>query len=158
VRRRFRRQYAEPVAALRRLQQACPLKAQGFFHVRRLISRPHLLAPDPDLCRHRDLVARSAGLRARAPSGVTMLELYERQVAETRRMNATLGGWWRSWAWAYRELVGYCPAGEPVTIAPCSSKFSAISDIETFATGSGIRGRLRFGASMDAVGGASGCP
>jgi hypothetical protein len=34
--------------------------------------------------------ARSAGLRARAPSGVTMLELYELQVAETRRMNATL--------------------------------------------------------------------
>ncbi len=34
--------------------------------------------------------ARSAGLRARAPSGVTMLELYEQQVAETRRMNATL--------------------------------------------------------------------
>ena len=33
--------------------------------------------------------ARSAGLRARAPSGVTMLELYEQQVAETRRMNAT---------------------------------------------------------------------
>ncbi len=34
--------------------------------------------------------ARSAGLRARTPSGVTMLELYEQQVAETRRMNATL--------------------------------------------------------------------
>jgi hypothetical protein len=34
--------------------------------------------------------ARSAGLRARAPSGVTMLELYEQQVAETRRMNARL--------------------------------------------------------------------
>jgi hypothetical protein len=34
--------------------------------------------------------ARSAGLRARAPSGVTMLELYELQVAEPRRMNATL--------------------------------------------------------------------
>ena len=34
--------------------------------------------------------ARSAGLRARAPSGVTMLELYEQQVAETKRMNATL--------------------------------------------------------------------
>lgn len=33
---------------------------------------------------------RSAGLRARAPSGVTMLELYEQQIAETRRMNATL--------------------------------------------------------------------
>ena len=34
--------------------------------------------------------ARSAGLRARAPSGVTMMELYELRVAETRRMNATL--------------------------------------------------------------------
>jgi hypothetical protein len=34
--------------------------------------------------------ARSAGQRARAPAGVTMLELYELQVAETRRMNATL--------------------------------------------------------------------
>ena len=34
--------------------------------------------------------ARSAGLRGCAPSGVTMLELYEQQVAETRRMNATL--------------------------------------------------------------------
>ena len=30
------------------------------------------------------------GMRARGSSGATMIELYEQQVAETRRMNSTL--------------------------------------------------------------------
>jgi hypothetical protein len=34
--------------------------------------------------------SRSAGMRARGSSGVTMIDLYEQQVAETRRMNALL--------------------------------------------------------------------
>jgi ATP-dependent Zn protease len=34
--------------------------------------------------------ARSSGMRARGSSGVTMIDLYEQQVAETRRMNALL--------------------------------------------------------------------
>ena len=34
--------------------------------------------------------SRSAGMRARGPSGATMIDLYEQQVAETRRMNANL--------------------------------------------------------------------
>jgi ATP-dependent Zn protease len=34
--------------------------------------------------------SRSAGMKARGRSGVTMIELYEQQVEETRRMNATL--------------------------------------------------------------------
>lgn len=34
--------------------------------------------------------ARSSGMRARGSSGVTMIDLYEQQVAETRRMNAML--------------------------------------------------------------------
>ena len=35
-------------------------------------------------------LSRSAGMKARGRSGVTMIELYEQQVEETRRMNATL--------------------------------------------------------------------
>ncbi len=34
--------------------------------------------------------SRRAGMQARGRSGVTMIELYEQQVEETRRMNATL--------------------------------------------------------------------
>jgi ATP-dependent Zn protease len=34
--------------------------------------------------------SRRAGMHARGKSGVTMIELYEQQVEETRRMNATL--------------------------------------------------------------------
>jgi hypothetical protein len=33
---------------------------------------------------------RNTGMRARSRSGVAMIELYEQQVAETRRMNVTL--------------------------------------------------------------------
>ena len=35
-------------------------------------------------------LSRGVGMRARSPSGATMIELYEQQLAETRRMNATL--------------------------------------------------------------------
>jgi len=35
-------------------------------------------------------VSRRFGMQARGRSGVTMIELYEQQVEETRRMNATL--------------------------------------------------------------------
>jgi hypothetical protein len=35
-------------------------------------------------------MARWQGMRARGPSGASLIELYEQQVAETRRMNATL--------------------------------------------------------------------
>ncbi|HTC99328.1 MAG TPA: hypothetical protein VK734_16470 [Bradyrhizobium sp.] len=35
-------------------------------------------------------LSRSAGMKARGRSGITMIELYEQQVEETRRMNATL--------------------------------------------------------------------
>jgi ATP-dependent Zn protease len=34
--------------------------------------------------------SRRSDMQARTASGVTMIELYEQQVAETRRMNATL--------------------------------------------------------------------
>lgn len=34
--------------------------------------------------------SRRAGMQARGKSGVTMIELYEQQVTETRRMNAYL--------------------------------------------------------------------
>ncbi|MBR1173542.1 hypothetical protein JQ617_06205 [Bradyrhizobium sp. KB893862 SZCCT0404] len=34
--------------------------------------------------------ARRSGMQARAKSGVTMIELYEQQVIETRRMNGFL--------------------------------------------------------------------
>ena len=34
--------------------------------------------------------SRRAGMQARGRSGITMIELYEQQVEETRRMNATL--------------------------------------------------------------------
>jgi ATP-dependent Zn protease len=34
--------------------------------------------------------SRRMGVQARGRSGVTMIELYEQQVEETRRMNATL--------------------------------------------------------------------
>lgn len=34
--------------------------------------------------------SRRAGMQARGKSGVTMIELYEHQVAETRRMNGYL--------------------------------------------------------------------
>jgi ATP-dependent Zn protease len=34
--------------------------------------------------------SRTSGMQARGRSGVTMIELYEQQVAETRRTNATL--------------------------------------------------------------------
>jgi hypothetical protein len=36
------------------------------------------------------LLARGIGARARGPSGATMIELYEQQLAETRRMSAAL--------------------------------------------------------------------
>jgi ATP-dependent Zn protease len=35
-------------------------------------------------------LSRSMGMRARGSSGATMIELYEQQVGETRRMNVTL--------------------------------------------------------------------
>ena len=35
-------------------------------------------------------LSRSVGMRARGSSGATMIDLYEQQVAETRRMNAML--------------------------------------------------------------------
>jgi len=35
-------------------------------------------------------LSRSMGMRARSASGATMIELYEQQVAETRRMNSLL--------------------------------------------------------------------
>jgi len=34
--------------------------------------------------------SRRMGMQARGRSGITMIELYEQQVEETRRMNATL--------------------------------------------------------------------
>ena len=34
--------------------------------------------------------SRTNGMRARGSSGATLIELYEQQVAETRRMNANL--------------------------------------------------------------------
>jgi ATP-dependent Zn protease len=34
--------------------------------------------------------SRTAGMKARGRSGATMIELYEQQVAETKRMNGTL--------------------------------------------------------------------
>jgi ATP-dependent Zn protease len=34
--------------------------------------------------------SRRSGMQARGSSGTTMIELYEQQVAETRRMNANL--------------------------------------------------------------------
>jgi ATP-dependent Zn protease len=36
------------------------------------------------------LLSRSMGMRSRSPSGATLPELTEQQLAETRRMNATL--------------------------------------------------------------------
>jgi hypothetical protein len=36
------------------------------------------------------LLARWHGMRSRGPSGHSLIELYEQQVAETRRLNATL--------------------------------------------------------------------
>jgi ATP-dependent Zn protease len=35
-------------------------------------------------------LSRSAGMKARGRSGITMIELYEQQVEEVRRMNTTL--------------------------------------------------------------------
>ena len=35
-------------------------------------------------------LSRSVGMRARSKSGATMIELYEQQLAETRRMSASL--------------------------------------------------------------------
>jgi ATP-dependent Zn protease len=35
-------------------------------------------------------MARWQGMRSRGPSGVSLIELYEQQVAETRKMNTTL--------------------------------------------------------------------
>jgi ATP-dependent Zn protease len=35
-------------------------------------------------------LSRSMGMRARGKSGATMIELYEQQLAETRRMSASL--------------------------------------------------------------------
>lgn len=35
-------------------------------------------------------LSRRSGMQARTASGVTMIELYEQQVAESRRMNAIL--------------------------------------------------------------------
>ena len=34
--------------------------------------------------------SRTSGMRARSSSGVSLIELYEQQVAESRRMNASL--------------------------------------------------------------------
>jgi ATP-dependent Zn protease len=36
------------------------------------------------------VLSRKAGMQARGKSGVTMIELYEQQVEESRRMNANL--------------------------------------------------------------------
>ena len=36
------------------------------------------------------LLSRRVGLQARGPSGATMIQLYEQQVEESRRMNANL--------------------------------------------------------------------
>jgi ATP-dependent Zn protease len=36
------------------------------------------------------VMARWQGMRSRGPSGLSLIELYEQQVAETRRMNGTL--------------------------------------------------------------------
>ena len=36
------------------------------------------------------LLSRKVGLQARGPSGATMIQLYEQQVEESRRMNANL--------------------------------------------------------------------
>ena len=36
------------------------------------------------------VMARWQGMRSRGPSGHSLIELYEQQVAETRRMNASL--------------------------------------------------------------------
>jgi hypothetical protein len=36
------------------------------------------------------LLARWQGLRSRGPSGSSLIELYEQQVAETRKLNASL--------------------------------------------------------------------
>ena len=36
------------------------------------------------------MMARWQGMRSRGPSGHSLIELYEQQVAETRRMNTTL--------------------------------------------------------------------
>jgi ATP-dependent Zn protease len=36
------------------------------------------------------VLGRWQGMRARGPSGNTLIEIYEQQVAETRRMNVTL--------------------------------------------------------------------
>ena len=36
------------------------------------------------------VMARWQGMRSRGPSGVSLIELYEQQVAETRKMNTTL--------------------------------------------------------------------
>jgi ATP-dependent Zn protease len=35
-------------------------------------------------------LARSQGMRSRGPSGASLIELYEQQVSETRRMNVIL--------------------------------------------------------------------
>jgi ATP-dependent Zn protease len=36
------------------------------------------------------IMARWQGMRSRGPSGASLIELYEHQVAETRKMNVTL--------------------------------------------------------------------
>jgi hypothetical protein len=36
------------------------------------------------------VMTRWQGMRSRGPSGVSLIELYEQQVAETRKMNTTL--------------------------------------------------------------------
>ena len=36
------------------------------------------------------VLGRWQGMRSRGPSGVSLIELYEQQVAETRKMNTTL--------------------------------------------------------------------
>jgi hypothetical protein len=36
------------------------------------------------------MFGRWQGMRAKGPSGSTLIEIYEQQVAETRRMNVTL--------------------------------------------------------------------
>jgi ATP-dependent Zn protease len=36
------------------------------------------------------VMARWQGMRSRGPSGASLIELYEQQVAETRKMNTTL--------------------------------------------------------------------
>jgi hypothetical protein len=35
-------------------------------------------------------ITRSQGMRSRGPSGASLIELYEQQVSETRRMNGIL--------------------------------------------------------------------